>query len=182
MFFVCLMAIDNEEERSSIEALYEKYKYHCLHMAMMQIDNIDDAEDIVQEAFLRIIRHKKKYLTLSRADFEKLLVVIIRNLVADYYRHENVIRANVYDFSVNTVADEVSMEDRIIMRVEAENALKKLEKLDSATRSIICYRCIDIPLNAIADTMKMTKKNVEMKLYRARKKLKADLEGGGIFE
>jgi len=86
MFFIYLMTIEDEEERKSIEELYYKYRYQCFHMAKKYVSNDELAEDMVQETFVRIIKHRKEYLKLSGREFEALLVTIIKNLAKDEYK------------------------------------------------------------------------------------------------
>ena len=57
-FYVSL--VETEEEKSLVEALYIKYEQDMYNVAFSILHNNYDAEDAVQEAFLRVIENLDK--------------------------------------------------------------------------------------------------------------------------
>ena len=52
---VLMMLIDSEEDRSKFEIIYKSYRNLMFYIAKIILGSDADAEDAVQEAFLRII-------------------------------------------------------------------------------------------------------------------------------
>lgn len=182
MFLMYLMSIDDEAERKSIEELYKTYKYQCFYMALKRVNDKAAAEDIVQETFVQIIKHRKRYLKLSSKDFERLLVIIVRNKVIDYMRKE---RPDVLslenDVYCELISEETLPEDIVISRQELELAREAISRLDEMSRIILEYKyLLDASYEEIADMTGMKCKTVEMRLYRARKKIKEMMEQNGV--
>lgn len=182
MFLMYLMSIDDEAERKSIEELYKTYKYQCFYMALKRVNDKAAAEDIVQETFVQIIKHRKRYLKLSSKDFERLLVIIVRNKVIDYMRKE---RPDVLslenDVYYELISEETLPEDIVISRQELELAREAISRLDEMSRIILEYKyLLDASYEEIADMTGMKCKTVEMRLYRARKKIKEMMEQNGV--
>lgn len=182
MFLMYLMSIDDEAERKSIEELYKTYKYQCFYMALKRVNDKAAAEDIVQETFVQIIKHRKRYLKLSSKDFERLLVIIVKNKVIDYMRRE---RPDVLslenDVYYELTSEEALPEDIVISRQEFELAREAISRLDEMSRIILEYKyLLDASYEEIADMTGMKCKTVEMRLYRARKKIKEMMEQNGV--
>lgn len=183
MFLMYLMSIDDEAERKSIEELYKTYKYQCFYMALKRINDKAAAEDIVQETFVQIIKHRKRYLKLSPKDFERLLVIIVRNKVIDYVRKEKPDVLSLEDDAAcyELISGETLPEDIVISRQEFELAREAISRLDEMSRIILEYKyLLDASYEEIADMTGMKCKTVEMRLYRARKKIKEMMEQNGV--
>lgn len=182
MFLFYLMTIEDEEERKSIEELYYKYRYQCFYMAKKYVSNDELAEDMVQETFVRIIKHRKEYLKLSCSEFEALLVTIIKNLAKDEYKSARNREVFMEDYGAEIISRDASVENKVILDDELKRVLEELKKMGDEVELMIYYRSLEIPTNVIAEMMGTTSKNVEMKLYRARKKLKQILKREKYFD
>ena len=182
MFFIYLMTIEDEEERKSIEELYYKYRYQCFYMARKCVSNDEIAEDIVQETFVRIIKHRKEYLKLSSSEFEALLVTIVKNLVKDEYKKAKNRDVYMEDYGADIISRGTSVENKVILDAELKRVLEELRKMGEDVELIMYYKCLNIPTNVIAEMMGMTYKNVEMKIYRTRKKLREILKRENYFD
>lgn len=182
MFFIYLMTIEDEEERKSIEELYYKYRYQCFHMAKKYVSSDELAEDMVQETFVRIIKHRKEYLKLSGREFEALLVTIIKNLAKDEYKKARNKDIYMEDYGEDIISKDISIETKVILDDELKRVFEELKKMGEDVELIMYYKSLKIPTNIIAEMMGMSYKNVEMKIYRARKKLKEIFKGENYFD
>ena len=182
MFFIYLMTIEDEEERKSIEELYYKYRHQCFYMAKKHVSSDELAEDMVQETFVRIIKHRKEYLKLSSREFEALLVTIIKNLAIDEYKRPKNRDIYMEDYGADIISREPSVENKIILDDELKRVLEELKKMGEDVELIMYYKSLKLPTNVIAEMMGMTYKNVEMKIYRARKKLKEIFKEENYFD
>ena len=86
-FYLSIM--DNDEERSIFAELYEKFYHEGLFYAYNLLNDKILAEDAVHEAFLDVIRNRKKHLILPRNEFRKLFTIIVRCKSIDIIRKKN---------------------------------------------------------------------------------------------
>lgn len=85
---IYLQLIDDPEEQSRFEKLYNTYRSLMFHKANEILGNEQDAEDAVHEAFLSIA---KKFDTVSTEDSKKtasFTVKIVENKAIDIYRRK----------------------------------------------------------------------------------------------
>ncbi len=54
MLQIYLSMLETDEERSEFQRLYETYSQQMIRIAISKVNNRNDAEDAVHEAFLRI--------------------------------------------------------------------------------------------------------------------------------
>lgn len=76
-----------EGEYSAFETLFERYRTLVFRFAYQMVPRRDDAEDIVQEAFVRAYQNLDKYR--DEAKFTTWLLRIVTNLCTDQARMSN---------------------------------------------------------------------------------------------
>ena len=79
MLIYYLQMLDTPEEKVRFEQIYLKYRGLMYRVADSILRNRQDAEDAVHNAFLRIIKHFKKFQTTPVEDLAPQVVVIARN-------------------------------------------------------------------------------------------------------
>lgn len=79
MLIYYLQMLDTPEEKMRFEQIYLKYRGLMYRVADSILHNRQDAEDAVHNAFLRIIKHFKKFQTTPVEDLAPQFVVIARN-------------------------------------------------------------------------------------------------------
>ena len=79
MLICYLQMIDTPEEKIRFEQIYLKYRSLMYHVADGILHNRQDAEDAVHNAFLRIIKHFRRFQNVPAKDLPPLVTVIARN-------------------------------------------------------------------------------------------------------
>ena len=138
-----------------------------------RVGSVEDAEDILQSAYLRaaekgdaIRRHES-----SVAWFYRLL----RNALADHYRHNHVQRRATARAAASVVLSEDP--DRSVEEAVCRCVLELLPTLKDDYTMLI--RRVDLEEATIADVaseMGITRVNARVKLHRARQALRRQLE------
>lgn len=151
-----------------------KEKYMPYHQKMFRIayrllEDNNDAEDIVQEAYIKLWNKREELNDIQNT--ESYCVVLLRNLCLDFLRVRNKHR-------MQSTEDTVISEERILID-EIENAdevgyLKTIiEQLPEQQRQIVKLRHFDEYSNEeIEEIMGLTSVNTRVLLSRARKKIK----------
>ena len=78
------MAVPEQDTHARVTALVEEYSTTLYRVAYSVTRNAADAEDVVQETFLRVLRHRNKLAEVR--DYRVWLVRIAWNLVLDRKR------------------------------------------------------------------------------------------------
>ncbi len=108
------MAVPEQETHARVTALVEEYSTTLYRVAYSVTRNTADAEDVVQETFLRVLRHRSKLAEVR--DYRVWLVRIAWNLVLDRKRRAKT-RPQVDDFDDLArvlPTSELSAEKRVI--------------------------------------------------------------------
>jgi RNA polymerase sigma-70 factor (ECF subfamily) len=116
-------------KQDAVSTLYDRYHRQCFSFAMRMLSSEPDAEEAVQETFVRVWRNAKSY-DQSRAGVGGWLLSITRNLCIDELRRRRrrapeVIEAE--DAPEHPAADRTDIEaERKIMQEEVRAALQAL--------------------------------------------------------
>ena len=79
MLIFLLAALENEEDRRKLTAIYEQYHIRLEDAAMSVLKNQRDAEDAIQNAFMQIIRHFEKISEVPCEELPFWLISIVKN-------------------------------------------------------------------------------------------------------
>lgn len=121
-----LSLIDTLDDRQKITLLYRNYRQLMYTAAVRILHNASDAEDIVHEAFLRVIRHLAKIEDVDSARTKGYLVTIVKNLSLDLLDKQG--REKI-SFDEETLADTGDDTPLPIDQVQVQMADERLEEL-----------------------------------------------------
>lgn len=149
----------------------QEYGDKALRYAFVTLRSRQDAEDVAQEAFIRLWRHgsRKGVDTLSSA----LLFHTITNLCRDRMRYYKRHPEDSADF-IETVPEIV---DERTLITDDMMVLESVMKLGDAERqSVILFYYMDRSLRETAKALGVSEQVVKTRLYRARQHLRPLLE------
>lgn len=158
---------------TSIQLVADSYtSYHrsvCLYI-YYRINSKDDAEDLAQDVFLRLMDYKQ----MLRPDTVKFFIYTIsRNLVNDYLRRhykKQEITSYIYDHAT-TCTNET--ENQIIANDLLAYEKRKLRTLPEQRRKIyIMSRFKDKSSSEISAQLNLSRRTVENHLFISRKEIR----------
>ena len=140
-----------------------------------------EVEDIVENVFLKVWEHIKKYKRSKKASFSAWIFRISHNLVVDHYRTSKDKETDELSFDIqdykrdhNPIRVTEDAIDKRILRVA-------LMKLKSSYREIIVHKFINDFSNAeIAEILNKSEGSLRILQHRALKALKAELNHMGV--
>lgn len=144
--------------------------------------NDHDAEDVVQDAYLRALRFFDGF---RGDDARAWLLAIVRNTCYDFLRsHRPHELTEAFDEEVHTMADANQSPEAILLsRANQEMVRQALEMLPLAWREVIVLRELEgLSYKQIADTAGIKIGTVMSRLARARVRLQALLRSDAIKE
>jgi RNA polymerase sigma-70 factor (ECF subfamily) len=170
---------ESQEIRCEIDlpALVGTYSTLLFRVAHSVLRSRSDAEDVVQDAFVRVLEHRSKLPEVR--EMRVWLVRIAWNLALDRRRR---IRPDQMDeiFAQSLVATGTPADQALHEAQQMNNALREIEKLPDAERNVLLLSAIEeLGTTEIALVLKKSESAVRALLFRARTRLRERLAKGG---
>ena len=146
-----LALLDTQEEQEKFREIYENYRHFMWYIAQQKLKDTHLAEDAVQEAFLALTRHLDKVEDAHSPRTKKFLATIVRSKAIDLIRKNN---------------PQEELTDELPEGKAGRDVLDQLLVKENYNRLISCVLDEDI-----ADILGISEKNVNVRYFRARKKL-----------
>ena len=166
----------NGDDNGLVEIIRD-YKDGLILYLNSFVRNIDTAEELTEETFVKIVIKKPKYN--EKSSFKTWLYAIGRNITLDYLKH------NKKDTVLQTESlqgyDEECLEKSYIRKEDKILIHKAIKKLKPEYRQVLWLTYFeDFSNKETAKLMKKSVHNIETLVYRARKTLKTELEKEGF--
>jgi RNA polymerase sigma-70 factor (ECF subfamily) len=155
----------NQAEEAALAALVDQYAGALYRVAFSVLRNQADAEDAVQEAFLRVLRHKD---TLSEVrDHRVWLIRIVWNIVLDRKRRAKT-RPETDDVEVLPCGG-LSAEQMAAAAQHHAQVLACVDQLPIKEREVLQLSAFEeLSSVEIAGVLGITESSVRSRLFRAR--------------
>ncbi|MFE6169899.1 RNA polymerase sigma factor [Viridibacillus arvi] len=165
----------------NIEELYDDYYHDVYHFAMYYTNNKQEAEDITQETFLKVMQniHRLK-------DFKKRktwILSIARNTAVDIHRKYKLRQLIPSMMSLSFKTSENNTEQQLLLQEEWEFLQEALLTLKPHYRSVIILKGLkELSIKEIAEILNCTELKVRVDYHRAITQLKKQVvKGGGVM-
>jgi RNA polymerase sigma-70 factor, ECF subfamily len=177
-----LMLRVRNDEPGAVEELIERYWCRVFGRFFRQFGDRQEAEDLVQDVFLRLFRNRKNYL--PRAKFSTWLFHIARNVARNAIRTRRrrpIMPVALHERSeecaaIQKLTDNVEMPSRPLEREEVARVVRHaVAALKGRQRTAVELQCDDHSYSEIAAELDMTAKAAKSLLYRARNELRTTL-------
>ena len=172
-----MMLIDSEEDRSKFEIIYETYHKLMFFLARQILSDDRDAEDAVQEAFIRIIKNLEKITDPKCPKSKHYIVIIVKRTAIDIKkkldREPEQIVLEEDSADLYAIEDKDSDYRQIDGRIDLSEAIAGLP--DKYRDVILLKYYQDYSDQEIAELTGMSVFNVQKTIQRARKKLEQEL-------
>lgn len=158
----------------SVESLVLTYSTLLFRVAHAVLRNQAEAEDTVQDAFLRVLAHRAKLPEIE--DMRVWLVRIVWRLALDRTRRKT--PGQMDDaFARSLVAQHLPADEALAESRELQRVLLEMERLPSAERHVLLLSAVEEMKTAeIASVLGKSESAVRALLFRARTRLRERLE------
>jgi RNA polymerase sigma-70 factor (ECF subfamily) len=155
---------------TEINHIWNEYKDQLLDFIRKKIKNNAEADDILQEVFIKIL---SKIDTLKDSDkLKSWLFQITRNTIIDHYREQQ--KGNKIDFILNPQEDE-DEQNSAMKAAESWIGLYVEELPENYRQAVILSELKGLSIAEIADTMNISYTNARARVQRGRQALKKNL-------
>ena len=170
-------------DRAEFARLVDRYYEMIYRLAIKMVNNPQDAEDILQETFIKAYRHLEKFD--GRSSLSTWLYRIATNEALMFLRRQKpdmlsvveAIAAGEGDIEPIQVVDWSSLPEDELMSTEAQVYLDKaVEKLSPSLRVVFVLRDIqNLSTRETAEVLNISETAVKTRLSRARLQLREEL-------
>jgi len=162
-------------DKNTFYNIYEKYKYLMFSIAMDILKDQYSAEDAVQEAFVKILKHYKKIDDIESNRTKRMIITITKNCAIDIYRK----RSRQWN-SETDIENVGHLEDIDNYFTVEDERYKCINELPDTYKEILILKYSSGFSNVeIAEILEVSEVNVRKRISRARKLLKKNMEGRG---
>ena len=167
-----LSILETNEDKDRFEKLYRMFKQDMYAIAYSILNNKEDAEDAVHQAFVTIADNFEKVNIIPRQEIKAYIVIIIRNISIDIYRGNKRIAERT-----TTIDDKISVDIDMLEQYDYQLLLKSISELPEIYKDVMFLRYLEeFTPKEIADMLNITVSTVWKRLERAKKMLKENLE------
>lgn len=166
-----LMQLVREENEPAFELLVRRHQQQALRIAQSFLGSRSEAEDVVQNAFLEIYRHRDRYE--PRGCFSAFLYRVVLNEACQALRkHRRFLSA---------IEKLTTMRKSLPEEKVADPALRRaLDKLSVPQRQVLALRFGGgLQLGEIAEILRQPQGTIKSRLFYGLRRLRSLLEGDG---
>ena len=161
------VAVDDD---AFVEAMYQEHGRGLVHMVRLFVDDRNAAEDLVQEAFIRLARSAHKIKDHRKA------AAYLRSIVLNLARDHN--RRGLVSLRHRLPLDdrEASAEDAVVLAEDHRQVVDALRTLPRRQRDCLILRYYDeFGIDDIAETLGISRNSVKTHLTRGMRALESQL-------
>ncbi len=163
-----------ELDKSAFDQIVNMYRYKSLAVAFKILGDSALAEDVVQEAFLRVIRRRSQYD--PKKSFSSWFFTILRNVAIDSIRKNRRSHETLEKYS--RMQDINTSKQKDLLDIEPENVLNRLP---DGEREVLILRILyDMPFKDIADSLDIAANAARKRAQRGLCRLRQLLKDGEI--
>jgi RNA polymerase sigma-70 factor (ECF subfamily) len=172
------VALAKAGDRGAMHELYERNRSRIYTLAYRYAGNVHDAEDILQDTFIKAFSSLQKCQLNENSYFATWLYRIAVNCSMDHFRRRRRHENNV-ELSENLAAaheDAATPENEYVRNELAQQVRRGLKRLTDRKRMVVVLRHYQqLKIGEIASTMGCSQGSVKKQLFRALAQLKKEL-------
>lgn len=163
----------------AMDILYSTIKTDVYAFALSKVYNKNDADDILQDTFLRIYENAKLYVPLGKPMAWVFTVEL--NIINRYFQLKSRYDVLNDETIIHDIVDEAN--DSKNNEIQDEYLITLLESLDEFEREVISLHLVsDLKFREIAEMLNKPLSTILSKYNRAIKKMRKISKGGKLNE
>jgi RNA polymerase sigma-70 factor (ECF subfamily) len=164
-----LMQRAGQDDVDAYRLLVTKHLSRALNFVERMVGNRNDAEDIIQEAFLRVWREAARWE--PKAKFTTWFHKVLYNLCIDYLRKSEPFAGDIhFENTGSTIPDAEQNLISLEVSNQVREALKRLPERQQAALILFYYE--ELTQNEAAEVLEVSVSALEALLFRARTTLR----------
>ncbi|PZE19532.1 RNA polymerase sigma factor SigW [Paenibacillus xerothermodurans] len=180
---VRLAKLARNGDRAAFAELVELYKEKIFHLAYRMLHNRHEAEEIVQETFLRVYTNLERYDENQK--FSTWIYRIGTNLCIDRLRKRKpnysldaeMNDGEGTDWYAMLPSEDDTPDDQVILSETRNEIRKSIETLPEKYKTVVVLRYLqDLSLQEISEVLSLPITTIKTRLHRGREHLRKKME------
>lgn len=169
MLFVIFSSVDlNVDEKSKFGVIYHRYKNTLFYQALNIVKNENDAEDVLQEAFIKIAKNIGAIDDIKSKETVSFLIVITKNTAYDYIRKSSKI-VELPLSETESAIDESAL-DNLISNIEYKEIVSVITEIPYPYNEVLYLHYVkDYSIKKTAHILDKKTATVKMQLVRGKR-------------
>jgi RNA polymerase sigma-70 factor (ECF subfamily) len=178
--FAFMLMLEAGEKRDKLEELYITYRKELYYVAYQILHNHYDAEDVIQNAFIKIAKFIDKINEIECKKTRAYLVIIVRRLCFDRYNEKKkTVPIDFMDETEEAESTGSSLDDYVLNLERGRELAESLSKINSAYADVLTLKYFyELDNDEIGELINLSPQNVSVKLTRAKIALRKILTEG----
>lgn len=168
-----ILVFDTKEECDKFTYLYEKYYKMVFYTILKFIDDQFMAEDLLHEVYILIGKNLAKVDLDDTKRCRNFVITVTRNYCKSYLRKQKKINEEFMEDSDVLKGSKHDVLKDILDQEQREQLMDEVDRLEDKYKMVLELKYINgFHDNEIAELLSINKKNVQMRLYRAKRMLR----------
>lgn len=169
LFYMSL--IDNDDDRTKFEILYNKYRKRMVYTAYSVLGNNEDAEDAVHDTFIKIARNMRSIQDPDSDETLSYVLKAVKNTAINLSKKNTTRNKHMQSQDVKDISDSAFL-DKLRIQENYEEAVKAIRSLNDTYKDVLFYYFVEgMKAKDIADLLGRNKATVQQQIIRGKKKL-----------
>jgi RNA polymerase sigma factor (sigma-70 family) len=162
---------------ASYAFIVDKYKYMAYTIALKILGNVEDAQDVAQESFIKAYQQIRQFEGKSK--FSTWLYTIVYRTAISKLKENKIETLSITDVINENYPQDYTMPQLEQLQLEDEQrhvkqAIQKLPKTEALL--VTLFYINENTIREIREITGLSLANIKIKLFRARKKLERELQ------
>lgn len=170
MLSAILLTVEMEsKDKNKFETLYYKYRQRLYNCALKAVGNRADAEDVLQNAFIKIARNIKSVAEADSNETVAFLTVITKNAAYDFLRKRSRLSEAPLENAEEISDFSYSMENAV-SHLEYQTIVAVIKNIPSPYNEVLFLHFVkDFSIKKTARLLERKPATVKMQLVRGKK-------------
>lgn len=188
MLALYLAYLDDENDKELFANIYYSYRKQMVQTAISIVNNNHDAEDVVEEVFLRIAQ---KYFDVVRSikvetDLRNYLLKAAKNTAiskSKSKKKENTSLDTIVEYNINNIEElsDDSFIEFLCNKIDYDQIVEAIKSLSEKYRDVLYYHFVmELTVPQTAKVLNQSTSTTKKQLVRGKKMLLSLLETKGV--
>lgn len=169
LFYMSL--IDNDDDRTKFEILYNKYRKRMVYTAYSVLGNNEDAEDAVHDTFIKIARNMNSVGDPKSNETLSYVLKAVKNTAINLSKKNTTRNKHMQSQDVKDISDSAFL-DKLRIQENYEEVVKAIRSLNDTYKDVLFYYFVEgMKAKDLADLLGRNKATVQQQIIRGKKKL-----------
>jgi RNA polymerase sigma-70 factor (ECF subfamily) len=172
------LTIENNNERQTVEQIWERHKERMYKIAEKVLTNNAEIEDAVMDAVHNVVRNAKKFVDLSESDTVCLITIYVKHAALKIYNQNKKDILNKTDNdALHNVSENISVEEIVITKDKYQALSKEIQNMpEKYSYPFLLRYYYQFSFKDIALALGLSEDAVKKRTYRAKQKLLTFME------